>query len=92
MSLRQFISSREFLRSINSLKVNANLQWKEVASIFNLKSEVFDNPRHKKIKAPVTAILVGAGNRGTIYADYSISYPGELKIVAVADPNIERLK
>ena len=92
MSLRHFISSREILRSINSLKVNTNIQWKEVASIFSLKSEVFENSSHKKIKNPVTAILVGAGNRGTIYADYSITHPEELKIVAVADPNLERQK
>ena len=78
MSLRQFISSREFLRSFSSIKVNANLQWKEVASIFSLKREVFDTPRHRKIKTPVTAILVGGANRGTIYADYSIIYPEEL--------------
>lgn len=90
MSLRHFISSRKFLRSFSSMKVNTTLRWKEVASIFDLKSDVFDNPDHSRIKSPVTAILVGAGNRGNIYADYAIKNPGELKIVGVADPNPER--
>jgi len=90
MSLRQFISSRKLLRSFNFVKENATLRWKEVASIFGLHDDVFENPRHIKIKRPVTAILIGAGHRGTIYADYAIKQPDELKIVAVADINIKR--
>ena len=35
----------------------------------------------------LTAALVGAGNRGQIYADYSLSVPQELKMVAVVEPN-----
>lgn len=38
----------------------------------------------------VTAILIGAGSRGTEYASYGVSHPGELKIVAVAEPVKER--
>lgn len=39
---------------------------------------------------PVTAIIVGAGNRGRIYASYSQHRPDELKIVGVVDPDPER--
>ncbi len=35
----------------------------------------------------LTAALVGAGNRGCVYADYSLDEPGELKIIAVVDPD-----
>lgn len=36
----------------------------------------------------ITAILIGAGLRGSeAYASYALSYPGELKIVAVAEPD-----
>lgn len=35
---------------------------------------------------PVTAVIVGAGNRGLIYASYAQEHPDELKIVGVADP------
>lgn len=40
---------------------------------------------------PKKAILIGAGDRGArAYAPYALSYPNELQIVAVADPNDER--
>ncbi len=35
---------------------------------------------------PVTAIVLGAGNRGNTYAKYSLKFPDELKIVGVAEP------
>ena len=39
----------------------------------------------------VTAILIGAGNRGAeAYASYAIQYPNALKFVGVADPREER--
>lgn len=43
------------------------------------------------MKKPVTAIIVGAGHRAMIYADYSLEHPDELKIVGIAEPNRERL-
>lgn len=39
---------------------------------------------------PLTAIIVGAGHRSFIYADYSLSNPDKLKITGVSDPNPER--
>ena len=42
---------------------------------------------------PIRAILIGAGNRGAdCYAPYALVHPGELKIVAVAEPIEERRK
>ncbi len=39
----------------------------------------------------VTAILIGAGNRGAeAYASYALQYPNELKFVGVADPRADR--
>lgn len=35
---------------------------------------------------PVTAITLGAGARGNTYGGYALSFPGELKIVGVAEP------
>ena len=45
-----------------------------------------DNPNHRKPDRPVTAITCGAGNRGNVYGNYAIEYPGQLKIVGVAEP------
>lgn len=92
MSLRQFIASRKFLRHVESLTNIATLGWKEVADLLGLNDDVFYNPKHLKIEKPVTAILIGAGHRGTIYADYASQNPDELQIVAVADNNPERRK
>lgn len=38
------------------------------------------------------AALVGAGNRGQVYSDYSLQRPEELKIISVIDINEFRLK
>lgn len=90
MSLRQFISSRKYLRPLYYLRDSATLGWNEMAELFGLHDDVFHNPLHKKIEKPVTVILIGAGHRGNIYAQYAIKNPDELKIVAVADSNAER--
>ena len=37
-------------------------------------------------KRPITAVVVGAGNRGTRYASYALQHPDRLKIVGVAEP------
>lgn len=38
----------------------------------------------------ITAVLIGAGARGKIYARYGAEHPEELKIVAVAEPDKEK--
>ena len=49
-------------------------------------------PDHKTPERPVTAIVLGAGNRGNVYASYSGRYPKELKIVGVAEPIPHRIE
>jgi len=39
-----------------------------------------------QVTKPLTAIVIGAGNRGNVYAGYALKYPDELKIVGVAEP------
>ncbi|KAI9297766.1 NAD(P)-binding protein [Neoconidiobolus thromboides FSU 785] len=39
------------------------------------------------VLSSVRVAIIGCGNRGLIYANYALSYPEELKVVAVADPN-----
>jgi len=45
-----------------------------------------DNPLHRKLKKPVTAITCGAGARGNVYGNYAVQYPDQLDIVGVAEP------
>jgi predicted dehydrogenase len=39
-----------------------------------------------KPERPITAVVLGAGNRGNVYSGYSAKFPDELKIVGVAEP------
>lgn len=45
-----------------------------------------------KVNQPVTAIVIGAGSRGSVYAAYSGQYNRALRIVGVADINPIRRK
>lgn len=38
----------------------------------------------------ITGILIGAGARGQIYGQYAKQHPEELKIVAIAEPRVDR--
>ncbi|WP_207425853.1 Gfo/Idh/MocA family protein [Pedobacter sp. SYSU D00535] len=49
-----------------------------------------ENLLHKPLDKAVTAITLGAGNRGTVYGNYAGKFPEELKIVGVAEPNVFR--
>ena len=40
---------------------------------------------------PITAVVLGAGSRGSIYAGYAKEHPEELKIIAIAEPRKDRL-
>jgi predicted dehydrogenase len=41
---------------------------------------------HAPIDRPVTFAILGAGNRGTVYADWIAAHPERGKVVAVAEP------
>jgi len=87
MSVRKLISPETLLWPFNLVKNTALTGWKEVAKLLGLEEDLYYNPLHKKLKRPVTVILIGAGHRGSIYADYAFKNPKEMNIVAVADPN-----
>ena len=40
---------------------------------------------------PITAVVLGAGSRGSTYAGFAKEYPDQLKIVAIAEPRRDRL-
>lgn len=39
----------------------------------------------------ITAVILGAGSRGTTYGSYAKEFPAELRIVAIAEPRQDRL-
>ncbi|MCD8508585.1 MAG: Gfo/Idh/MocA family oxidoreductase [Bacillus sp. (in: Bacteria)] len=38
----------------------------------------------------ISLAVIGAGNRGNIYSDFALLYPKKFKVVAVAEPELER--
>lgn len=48
--------------------------------ILPLKEDILSIPK------PVTAIVIGAGNRGNTYGDYALKFPNHLDIIGVAEP------
>jgi predicted dehydrogenase len=43
-------------------------------------------PQYASLAKPITAITLGAGNRGNVYGGFSLAYADELDIVGVAEP------
>ncbi|MBI5370937.1 MAG: Gfo/Idh/MocA family oxidoreductase [Sphingobacteriales bacterium] len=81
------ISRRDWLRIIGIAAGTSTLPLSSWA--LNEKGEKIllpDNPLHKKLNKPVTAITCGAGNRGNVYGNYAAAYPDQLDIVGVAEP------
>ena len=48
--------------------------------------QLYKNQNYIKPNSPVRAVVLGAGNRGNVYASYSEKFPEELQIVGVAEP------
>ncbi len=55
------------------------------AEIIDLPIELTP-PQYLPFAKPVTAITLGAGNRGNVYGGFSLAYADELDIVGVAEP------
>ena len=48
---------------------------------------ILPNPKkYPTLAKPVTAITLGAGNRGNVYGNYAEKYPEQLNIIGVAEP------
>ncbi len=39
--------------------------------------------------APIKVIIIGAGNRGTVYASYAANFPQQMQVVGVAEPRAD---
>lgn len=90
MTLRELLSPGKALKTLSLATESIILTWKEIASLFGLSQDIYTNPLHRPLEKPVTAILIGAGHRGNIYADYAFIRPDEVEIVGIAEPNAVR--
>lgn len=90
MSLRQFMSLRPLTRALTAVKNGVVHGWTESARALGLQEDLYANPQHRPLERPVTVLIIGAGHRGTVYANFAARYPAEMRVVAVADPNAHR--
>ncbi|MBL8315282.1 MAG: Gfo/Idh/MocA family oxidoreductase [Rubrivivax sp.] len=90
MSLRQFMSLRALTRALTAVKNGVVHGWAESARALGLQEDLYANPQHRPLERPVTVLIIGAGHRGTVYANFAARYPAEMRVVAVADPNAHR--
>lgn len=90
MAQKKFSFRNIAMDTFNQATESIILTWKEMAALLGLKQDVYKNPLHKPLNKPVTAILIGAGNRGNVYADYALIHPDELKITGIAEQDAVR--
>lgn len=86
------MNRRNLLKTI-SLSLGASVISTDILASLSENSFIYKgkvNPAHKKLKKAVTAITIGAGNRGTVYGNYAAKFPEDLDIIGVAEPNAFR--
>ena len=76
------MNRRNALKTLGSVAVGTAFAGKAPASPLLQTAPV---PRRAPDR-PLTAVVLGAGNRGNVYAGYAALHPEELKIVGVAEP------
>ncbi|MBE7078425.1 MAG: helix-turn-helix domain-containing protein [Clostridiales bacterium] len=52
-----------------------------------MEKSIVEQPKEQTVNKKRWAVIVGYGNRGQVYADYSLDCPEELGIAAIVDPN-----
>lgn len=80
-------SRRELLKKSTLLALGAPLLGSKMG--VSSESDMLAIPQDMdswKPDKPLTAVVLGAGNRGNTYSGYSLKFPDELKIVGVAEP------
>jgi hypothetical protein len=81
------VSRRETPRTLGAVVGGTFLPWS--AHAINELGEPLILPDPERLytpQRPVTAITLGAGARGTVYGNFAVTYPDQLRIVGVAEP------
>ena len=81
------MSRRETLRAMGAIVGGTFFPWSAHAT--NELGEPLILPDPERLyspERPVTAIILGAGARGTVYGNFAVTYPDHLRIVGVAEP------
>lgn len=84
----QSVSRRNLIKALG-LASGATLFSSDHWAAYNPFDEAFeglDELKNINPEKPITAITLGAGNRGNVYGNYAIQYPKQLKMIGVAEP------
>lgn len=91
MKRREFLKSTGLIASSTAIFGQTELLNAAQASSITDIPAVADD-LDAQLNKPLTAIIIGAGGRGNVYAQYAEKYPGSLQIVGVSDINEFRRK
>ncbi|MCK5455909.1 MAG: Gfo/Idh/MocA family oxidoreductase, partial [Melioribacteraceae bacterium] len=87
--MKKNISRRNALKTIGltTLAAPAFMNFTTMASdnVIEIKPEE-NNPKHKGFDKPLNCIVIGAGNRGSVYSHYASNNPKKMKVIAIAEP------
>ncbi|MCX6561338.1 MAG: Gfo/Idh/MocA family oxidoreductase [Candidatus Aminicenantes bacterium] len=75
------MNRRDALKTIGTLAAGTALPARPAAAATPRQA-----PAGPKLARPLTAVVLGAGNRGNVYAGYADAHADELRIVGVAEP------
>ena len=84
--MAQNASRRQLLKTFSLAAGAFVFDWKAFAAEHNLPQDLDHNPLHKPLAKPVTAITLGAGNRGNVYGNFAAANGDQLDIIGVAEP------
>jgi predicted dehydrogenase len=88
MSKNQFWKRRDVLKSIGAaVPLSLSGFGQEVK---NYKKIVLPTDSFHRLESPVRVVTIGAGARGSLYGEYALRNPGQMKVVGVAEPNVFR--
>ncbi|UVQ44707.1 Gfo/Idh/MocA family oxidoreductase [Parabacteroides faecis] len=86
MKRRDFLRNTGLLASSSVILGHTELLEAKQSEVTKVMSAAPDD-LDAKLDKPLTAVIIGAGGRGNVYAQYADQYPGSLQIVGVSDIN-----
>lgn len=70
--------------SLGATVISTDILAKVAENTYSYK--IPQNPLHKPMAKPITAITLGAGGRGMVYGNFAAAHPDHIKIIGVAEP------
>lgn len=86
MKIENQLDRRTAIKSLGALLGTLSVDAQSIFQSFDGQTFILPDKNRSKVSKTITAITLGAGNRGNVYGDYALKYPEELSIVGVAEP------